>query len=210
MDKAIDRIKNELKQALPGSLTQYSMAPDMHGIIQGTLQFHEAGVLLLLYPKHDQITTVFIKRNEYNGPHSGQISLPGGKSEPGDADIIHTALREAEEETGIDRHSVEILGQLTPLDIPVSSFKVFPVIGYTRHAPVFNPDKTEVEYLIETDIKAIIDPSLKKFKIMKIRGFEIEVPYFDIQGNHIWGATAMILAEFIEIIRRTRIFTENS
>ncbi|MFO7655982.1 MAG: CoA pyrophosphatase [Bacteroidales bacterium] len=210
MLRDIQEIRHQLTLPLPGSAVQGSMAPYIRGVIQNNSHLQKAGVLILLFPIQENLKTIFIKRTEYKGPHSGQISFPGGKSEPGDNSIITTALREAEEEIGIDRGSVDILGQLTPLEIPVSSFKVFPVVGYTKHTPVFKPEKSEVEFLIEIDIRSLIDPALMKAKIMKIREFEINVPYFDIQGNHIWGATAMILAEFREILVRAGIFAKNS
>ena len=202
MNEVIKKIKEELAKPLPGKEIQYSMAPDVRGIFNFELAYQKAGVLFLLYQQNEKIVTVFIKRTEYKGAHSGQISLPGGKFEPGDKDILFTALRETQEEIGIDKTNIDVIGKLTPLDIPVSGFKVFPFVGFTGQVPEFEPDPTEVEYIIYVSISDLIDPLIIKKKMMNINGLDMLVPYFDLSGNHIWGATAMMLAEFVEILKR--------
>ncbi len=203
MFSVIENLKKQLSEKLPGRESQYSMAPNSRNIFPAGSPNQKAGVLLLLYPNNAGIFTVFIKRSEYEGAHSGQISLPGGKFEPGDKDLEYTALRETEEEIGIQLKDIEIIGQLTPLEIPVSNFEVFPYVGYTAKMPDFIPDPSEVEYLINVNLTTLLNPAVIKWKIMNIREFTIEVPYFNINENHIWGATAMMLAEFIEVLKRS-------
>ena len=196
----IPALKNRLSRPLPGLRAQLRMAPSFRSTITKNHKVPRAGVLILLYQGPDGLRIVFMKRPEYDGVHSGQISFPGGKEERSDQSIIHTALRETKEEIGIPVESIQVLGSLTPLYIPVSETEVFPTVGYSIQMPVFQTDPHEVDYLIETDLEAFFDPSILKTKPYNHGKFIGEIPFFDIQGNHVWGATAMILSEFLEII----------
>jgi 8-oxo-dGTP pyrophosphatase MutT (NUDIX family) len=206
------RLKNELMKELPGTEVQWQMASSDRFVkdfprIPGD-DARIAAVLILLYPHNGSIHTVLMQRPDYDGVHSGQISFPGGKKEDKDKDVIKTALREASEETGIDQSSVEIIGILTPLFIPVSNMKVTPVIGWTNARPYFNHKPDEVLFLIEADIKRLSDPLIVKLKPLDIRGVMVEIKYFDYYGNTIWGATAMILHELLVIIKKAGIFLQ--
>jgi 8-oxo-dGTP pyrophosphatase MutT (NUDIX family) len=165
-----------------------------------------AAVLILLYPDRDSVYTVFMQRHDYAGVHGGQISFPGGKQESSDKDIIQTAIREAEEETGVDPARISILGTLTPLFIPVSNMIVTPVVGWSDEKPVFNHQPEEVVYLIYSDVRRLLDPSIVKTKPFKIRGELLDIKYFDYERHIIWGATAMILHELLVILRRSCCF----
>ena len=129
-----------------------------------------AAVLILLYPHNGSIHTVFMQRPVYDGVHGGQISFPGGKMEPEDKDVIQTALREANEETGVDPSKVIITGTLTPLFIPVSNMIVTPVIGWINEKPLFKYQAEEVVFLIDADLKKLLDPAIIKSKPFEIRG----------------------------------------
>jgi 8-oxo-dGTP pyrophosphatase MutT (NUDIX family) len=204
MDNAwISRLAEELAKPLPGAEVQLRMSPGVKRPVSTDRPLRQSGVLLLLYPLEGGIYTVFIKRSEYNGIHSGQISLPGGMFEKGDRLLRNTALREAKEETGMPIEEVRVIGQLTRVFIPVSNVHVFPFVAVTSKRPDFTPDTNEVQYLIETNLDELLNPINHKRKIMQIADLSVEVPFYDIRGNHIWGATAMILSEFLEIIRRT-------
>jgi len=160
-----------------------------------------SSVLILLYPWKDKLLIPFILRTEYDGPHSGQIGLPGGKKEEADQDLVQTALREAKEETGIDIAAIEILGNLTTLYIPPSNFLVFPVVAFTPIRPDFIPDPGEVQEIIEVDVDEIRDQNCISNKNLNLRsGLVVEAPGYQIGNNFIWGATAMILSEFIELL----------
>jgi 8-oxo-dGTP pyrophosphatase MutT (NUDIX family) len=200
------RLKTELLKGLPGTDIQWQMASSDRFVrnfprLPGS-DARVAAVLVLLYPATDSIHTVLMQRPDYNGVHGGQISFPGGKKEPGDEDVIHTALREASEEAGIDPSKVFIIGTLTPLFIPVSNMLVSPVLGWMNEKPVFHYKPEEVEFLIDADIKRFLDPSVVKSKPIEIRGEIIEVKYFDYDSNVVWGATAMILNEFLFLLTR--------
>lgn len=193
---------SELKKPLPGADAQLRMSPAMRRPVAVEYPLKNAGVLILLYPRLDKINTVFIKRTEYEGVHSGQVSLPGGMYKEEDGTLMETALREANEETGLDISSVTVIGQLTPLHIPVSNVNVHAFVGVTDTQPSFIHDPAEVQYLIEESLDELLSEVNRKTKVMALFGNEVAVPYFDVQGNHIWGATAMIISEFSEIVRR--------
>jgi 8-oxo-dGTP pyrophosphatase MutT (NUDIX family) len=195
-------LKDEFTRPLPGIPAQMRMAPSVIRPGKSNLPMRDSGVLLLLYPVKERLHTVFMKRPEYGGPHGGQISFPGGKFEEGDSSLTGTALRETYEEIGISPGEVEVLGKLTPLSIPVSNFKLLPVVGFIPEKPYFILDPKEVEYLIEAEIHLLLKDRIVKKEILMLGDQSIEVPYYDISGNHVWGATAMILSEFLEVVRR--------
>ena len=165
-----------------------------------SIQTRTSAVLILFYPKNDKPHLTLIKRAIDNTVHSGQISFPGGKVEKSDNSLIHTALREANEEVGIITDSVNIIGQLTKLYIPPSNFDVFPIIGATYETPKFTINH-EVEKVLEVDIRELINPNNYTHKIIQHRnGNEIDVPCYFIQDEVVWGATAMIISELLDMI----------
>ncbi len=190
-----------IREKLPGALAHQIMLPTHR---DSSFRFPEftqgpvkSAVLLLFYPSDDGIIKFpLIQRSTYNGAHSGQISLPGGKQEENDADLIYTALRETHEEIGVAPGSVEIGGCLTDLYIAVSNFIVTPVIGFAEKKPVFSIDPSEVEAVFETDLSVLFNPSCRKHGTVLAGGkYEIQTPYFEIDNKIIWGATAMMLSE---------------
>lgn len=190
---------------LPGSDAQLKMAPSMRRIAAGDSPLKDGSVMILLYPYKKSIHTLFMKRAEYEGVHSGQISFPGGMYESKDINLENTALRETQEETGIPANSLQVLGQLTTLHIPVSNIKVYPFVAALKERPVCKPNPGEVDYLIETKLEDLVNPLNLKSKTLTIIGNTVQTPYYDIVGDHIWGATAMILSEFLEIAMRAGI-----
>ena len=197
----IAQLTEEFTKQLPGTEVHLRMSPSVMRPVATGEPYKESGVLLLLYPHEGFITTVFIKRTTYNGVHSGQISLPGGMFKNTDGALSVTALREAMEETGLPVGESAIIGQLTSLLIPVSNIRVFPFVAVCEKRPDFIPDPTEVQYIIETRLDELLNPMNRKCKILQKDGTAIKVPYFDIRGNHIWGATAMIVGEFLEVYK---------
>lgn len=169
-----------------------------------------AGVLILLWPENGSVYTVFMQRPDYVGFHGGQISFPGGKQEPADENIIRTALRESMEETGLNTENIDVAGMLTPLFIPVSNMLVTAVIGCTDEKPEFHPDPQEVDHLIAADLRRFLQPSIIKTKPMQLRGETYDVRYFALEEYVIWGATAMMLNELLEIFRREKISFANA
>lgn len=154
-----------------------------------------SAVLLLLYPQLESLYFVMIERPEYPGVHSGQIGLPGGRQENGET-FLQTALREANEEVGVEIDRIEVIGKLTPIYIPPSDFEVHPFVGYIDERPQWQPDPTEVAGIIEMPVKTLLDNSIKVREDWNIRDFTLDVPYYAFQGHKIWGATAIMLSEF--------------
>jgi 8-oxo-dGTP pyrophosphatase MutT (NUDIX family) len=156
----------------------------------------KSAVLLLLYPKEGQLYFPIIRRPVYNGMHSGQMALPGGKKEELDASLEQTAVREACEEIGICSSDIRILGHLTELFIAVTNIQVLPVVAFARHEPSFVLDAHEVDELFRIPLTDLLNPELKKRELWDLRGQEVEVPFYHLSNHKVWGATAMILSEF--------------
>jgi len=198
------KLEKALKSGLPGYGGQAAMAPrsgiSREKLARQAADARQAGVLLLLYPA-PEARLLLIRRAEYPGPHSGQIAFPGGEIEAGDRDAAAAALRETEEETGVPRHSIRLLGALSDLYIPASHFMVHPFIGRMNERPIFRPDPTEVAAIIEQPLDFFFRKENTGLREMKFaNGLRAEVPYFDINGQMLWGASAMILSEFLTIL----------
>lgn len=200
----ISLIREELRKKLPGPEVQSKMAPALRLRARKRSAAKKAAVLILLYPNGQSLFTVFIRRTRYLGIHSGQISLPGGKMEKDDTDIASTALRESEEEIGINRNDIVIQGYLSQLMIPVSNMLVYPVVGYLTYRPDFIAHPGEVAEIIETSVDEFTRSEVIQNKIEKILLKKVQVPFYNINGNHIWGATAMIISEFAELLQRIK------
>jgi len=160
----------------------------------------QGAVLVLLYPEGNTFNIPLMRRTSV-GSHKNQISFPGGKVDELDLSFKHTALREFEEEFGHSSSEIKVLGKLSPIFIPPSNFLVNPIVGYINYKPDFNPNKNEVEYITEISIQEILNPMNLKKEIIKESGFHSPLPYFEIKNEIIWGATAAILDELVEIIK---------
>jgi 8-oxo-dGTP pyrophosphatase MutT (NUDIX family) len=202
-------LKNQLQNhPLPGQDAQYIMAGNniKHKKINlsALSNYKKSAVCLLFYEKENEVCFVLIKRPATHQYHAGQIALPGGSCD-GDETYQQTAIRELFEETGITISATDILGKLTPLYIPVSNFYIQPIVACIDAQPVFNPDSNEVIELIEFPLKGILDESIVSETTVKlIEGIKIKAPYFNVQGNVLWGATAMLLSEVKQLLLANR------
>ena len=199
------QLQQSLTQDLPGREAQLKMSPlpvDWRRFsLEAPPNHKKSAVLLLFYPEDSGVFFPLIKRPTYPGIHSGQVSFPGGKMDPGDPDLVYTALREAEEEIGIDASKVEVLGRLTNLYIPSSNFLVSPVLGFLEDKPRFVPEVREVARIIPTSVLSIRQPEIQQRTSVSIgEGRELETPYFALDGEVVWGATAMILSELLHLL----------
>lgn len=202
----IRRLELGFARPLPGKAAHYFMAPtpiDPQRFDPLIPEDHRKGaVLILFYPGLDEVFFPLIKRPEYEGVHSGQIAFPGGKYEMGDADLRFTALREAQEEVGVDPSQVQILGEMTSLYIPPSNFLVSPFIGIAQQKPNFVPEIKEVDRILLPTLKELLSPSIKKQKKFHFsRHLILDTPYFEIDGEVVWGATAMMLSELLHLLK---------
>jgi 8-oxo-dGTP pyrophosphatase MutT (NUDIX family) len=211
-DALIHALSVEIARPLPGLSAQLRMSPAVRREriteINRDRPPRNGGVLILLYPgKKGNIMLPLMQRPDYDGAHGGQVSFPGGKMEKGDRHLIDTSLREAEEELGIKPEQVEVLGYMSELYIWASNFLVKPVLAFSESRPAFNPDFKEVSEIIEAPVTIILDESkIKKTQLLVRQNIHIEAPYYEIDNKVVWGATAMMLSELSELIKRTKLF----
>ena len=201
------QLRELLRQPLPGEEAQYRMSRLRLHATADYLNLNpghrESAVALLIWPEADSCHTVLIKRPEYDGVHSGQMALPGGKRDGSDSDLLDTAIRETREEIGVVLQRDQVAGRLSPLYIPVSNYLVQPWVALLSERPLFYPDPAEVSALVDFDLALLLKPeTLKTSRRVLANGIKAETPYFDIEGSEVWGATAMILSELSAIIER--------
>lgn len=199
------QLRQRLALPLPGQEAQYKMANAERRINSARFKIPEnarkGGVLILLYENDNKIKFPLILRAEYDGVHSAQISFPGGGFDQEDENIQNTALRETQEEIGIFKNDVQVLGALSSLYIPPSNFLVHPFIGSLSYHPHLIAYEKEVAQIIEVDLETFLDESVVHEKTIKLsNGMEIQTPYFNIQKQTVWGATAMILSELKAVL----------
>lgn len=199
----LQRIQARLQQPLPGLESQLKMTSMTRGDDwQVRADHRKSGVLALFYPHLGEPHIVFMERTQDGKVHGGQISFPGGKMESSDPDAEATALREAEEELAIPATEVQVLGPLTELYIPPSNFMVYPSVGYLPYRPDFVAAPNEVAKVVEIALGELLDPiNLKSLYHSVGGGRKIKAPAFEVRGNIIWGATAMMLSELLDIVR---------
>lgn len=164
-----------------------------------TTKTKSSAVMLLLFGIEEEIHFCLIKRPRYNGHHSGQVSFPGGQHEPSDKDLQETAIRETYEEVGVSLLESDIVGQLSTIFIPVSDFKVTPYVAVTSKPLTFSPSSNEVAYIINANLKQFMQANLKEVEV-ETPTATVFAPAFLINGEKVWGATAMILAEFQQLM----------
>jgi 8-oxo-dGTP pyrophosphatase MutT (NUDIX family) len=155
-----------------------------------------AAALLLLYPMDRGVAVPLTVRASGLARHAGQISLPGGATDPGET-LAAAALREASEEIGVDPAAVRVLGELTPVHVLVSGFTLHPIVGVADRRPDFIAAPGEVEEIVEVSLNDLRDASRIRQGTRIREGVAVEYPYFDLAGHQVWGATAMVLGEFV-------------
>jgi 8-oxo-dGTP pyrophosphatase MutT (NUDIX family) len=160
----------------------------------------QGGVLLLLYPWAGRLSLVLTRRTSTVENHQGQISLPGGSQEPGET-LAETALRETGEELGIAVARDTLLGRLASLYIPPSDFEIHPFVAYCPARPALKPAPAEVAELLEVPLNLLLDPAVHRDEEWTLRGLQVQVPFYLIEGHKVWGATAMVLSEMEQRLR---------
>jgi 8-oxo-dGTP pyrophosphatase MutT (NUDIX family) len=182
----------------PASLMPVFTDERLRPRLELTTTARQAAVLALLFPDEDgNARIVLTERLAYDGHHSGEVSLPGGKAEPDDADAAATALREAEEEVGLDPDAdgVTIAGTLDEVFIPVSDFRITPVLAIAGRPLRLVPNPTEVARILDPPVEAFLPSAPVEVVERVIRDWPIRYGGYRIDGLHVWGATARILGQ---------------
>lgn len=204
----LEGLRRVLSEPLPGHDRFMAMSgyerPDVEEALKREPAPRESAVLAMLYPREGMLHTLLMVRPEYDGVHSGQVSFPGGKREEHDADLQATALREFGEETGARPDQVHVLGAMSRVYIPPSRMLVTPFLAYTPSLGVLRPDPEEVAALVEAPLREVLREDILRFRMQELGagGIRMRVPYFDIRGQVVWGATAMMIAELRELFGR--------
>jgi 8-oxo-dGTP pyrophosphatase MutT (NUDIX family) len=210
----IENIKENLELKLPGILSWNRMAvkPINDNNIENEKiiryeellsenklsEMKQAAVLICFFKKNGEYHLPLIRRPMHEKNHPGQIALPGGAMEENET-LENTALREAFEEVGIIPESVEIIGKMTPLPVPVSKYLISPFIGIAKHEPKWNINKQEVDELIILKFKDLIDSNNGYYEDWDLNGNTLRVPIFKVMNKEIWGATAAVLSELLDL-----------
>ena len=210
--KWVEEVQNRFEKGLPGH-AQISMAPANRSIRRFEEQefptAKKASVLVLVYPKGEELYTVVMQRPDYDGVHSSQVSFPGGKEEPEDDSPWHTAVRESEEEVGVVQQLIHPVLPLSPLYIPPSDFFVRPFLAYALERPEFIIDTYEVSELMEFPINKLLDDTIKGTMEINRKALNFKVPCYNLSGKQIWGATAIILSELEAMLKLVNSVNES-
>lgn len=209
MHKDIGPFKNalskQLRDKLPGTEAHRLLEPPTRKNFpeKPRRNARQSSVLILIYPKSGVYHTITILRPQYDGVHSGQISFPGGQFEEGDESLVFTALRETQEEIGVEISRNQIIGKLSDIYIHPSNFLVTPYVAVISKVPEMKKDSFEVEKLIEVSLQDIIHPDAIVRKNLNLEKYgNVQVPCFFVDDQVIWGATAMIMSELRTILSR--------
>lgn len=207
----LNQLQSKIQQAillpLPGIDAQVMLgrvgAVDLKRFHQIPDHAIQSAVMIILYEKQNTIFIPFIVRANDGRVHSGQIAFPGGRFDTGDQNLQHTALREVAEEIGVNPLKLNVIGKLTPLYIPPSNYLVHPFIAVAKQLPIFKRDDIEVAEILELKLNDFLDQNVIIESTFKVTtGEDVKASCFNIQGNLIWGATAMIMNELLEIIKK--------
>jgi 8-oxo-dGTP pyrophosphatase MutT (NUDIX family) len=162
-------------------------------------------VLVLLYPDGDDLRVPLTVRSDRLPSHRGEVSLPGGATDPEDDGPTATALRECWEELGVDPESLAVWGALSSIYIPPSNFRIAPVVAFSAQPPALQPNSDEVSAVLTVTLSELLDPDRVVVEQWTLRGMEVRVPFFSIAGYKVWGATALILSELVVRLRRASL-----
>lgn len=211
MHQLIQFLKDRLSQELPGRKAQIEMAPEpVEGgnvrEMEPPENVNKSSVLILIFPNEDDELELVLTLRSHDIDHGGQISFPGGRAEKNES-LHQTALREAEEEIGVSPETITIIGELSELYVSHSNNLVTPVIGFAEKKPHFTINPAEVEEVFAIELHSLLQKKNITVEDWDLHSYTYRVPYWDIHQVPLWGATAMMLNEFLDLYRE---FTNNT
>ena len=202
------QLKQKFELPLPGFISHLKMAPehrvdDLKNRKDAIHNARKSAVLILFFHEQDALKMIVIRRSVYVGVHSGQIAFPGGRYEETDLDVRTTALREIEEEIGITHDKIEIIGRLSDIYVPPSNFLISVFVGYLDEKPVYKIDEREVDEVIEIPFSDFLKPTAIRHKDFYVNSIKAvaNAPYFDVTNAEIWGASAMVISELLDMLQ---------
>lgn len=208
MQLTVNNIKARLQKSLPGLQAHLKLASptrkaELEAAAEARAFAKKSAVMILLFHENEKLKVVFIRRSFYVGIHAGQMAFPGGRYEEFDGDVEHTAFREIEEEIGITRDKIELLGRISDIYVPASNFLISVFVGYLSEKPVYKADEREVAEIIEVDYDEFLKPeniTVKTFYVPS-DNHSVEAPCYQTPQCDIWGASAMVVSELVEILQ---------
>ena len=203
-----EEIKLLLQKPLLGLTSHLKMAPPTRKteleVAKKAMQFaKKSAVMILLFHEGEKLKVVFIRRSFYVGIHAGQMAFPGGRYEDSDVTVEETAFRELEEEIGIKRDKIELLGRISDIYVPPSNFLISVFVGYLSEKPFYTPDEREVAEVIEVDFEDFLKPeniAVKDFHVPSVN-HAVTAPYYQTTHCDIWGASAMVVSELVDMLQ---------
>jgi len=208
MNLTVEILKQKFELPLSGISSHLKMAPAnrISGYLNEQkfiLNARKSAVMILFLQDNNIMKMIVIRRSEYVGIHSGQIAFPGGRYEDEDGDVRVTALREIEEEIGIPEEKIEIIGRLSDIYVPPSNFLISVFVGYLAEKPEYIIDEREVDEVIEIPFSDFFQPDVVKQKDFYVNSIKAssDAPYYDVTNAEIWGASAMVISELLDLLQ---------
>jgi 8-oxo-dGTP pyrophosphatase MutT (NUDIX family) len=202
----LDKLAEQLALPLPGASARASMAPELsYGRHDGPPPWNVrlAAVILLVFPREQLWYLPLTRRPDTLAAHGGQVSLPGGEIDAAET-VEEAAVRELDEELGVIPDDLRMLGRLTPIYIYASNFLVTPCVAGSDTLPRFRPNPDEVANLINLPLVDLLDPAPAGNHEIQHGDITFRAPHFDVDGERVWGATSMILAEFAAVLKEVQ------
>ena len=202
-----DYIRRKLSGKLPGLSSHLKLAPDSRAeeiasYLKNKKEAKKSAVMILFFHENDKSKIVFIRRGMYVGIHAGQIAFQGGRFEDFDVTVENTAFREIEEEIGITRDKIELLGRLTDIYVPPSNFLISIFVGYLPKRPEYKIDEREVAEILEFDFDEFLQPNVVGEKDFQVPSTTetVRAHYYKLPNADLWGASAMVVTELIDVL----------
>jgi len=207
MNSSLAILKTQLSKPLTGFASHLKLAPparrtELEAQTTPPVDARKSAVMILLFHDKEELKVVFIRRSLYVGIHSGQIAFPGGRYEDTDPTIEYTAFREIEEEIGVGKNQIELLGQLSDIYVPPSNFLISIFVGYMAQKPNYKPDEREVAEVIEVSFNELLLPNAigQKSFYVPSAGQSFDAPCYQTTQCDIWGASAMVVSELVDML----------